>query len=298
MKVELTKNAPDFLVVGAAKSGTTSLWYYLNQHPSVFLNTNPKELGYFSDYYGVNDIDEYLKFFDEAGEKQLVGEVCHAYLSSPECAERIFHFNPNMKIIMILRNPCDRAYSLYNWMVQEGFEKSNSFEKALILEKERLKGSGFKYNSFYFRNYLYSYSGLYFKQVELYLKLFPNNCKIYLFEDFVQDPLQVLTDIADYLGVDRFGGFNLEAQNVSGNVKIPFLNYVLKNHYYSICDKYYIPRRIARYWLNHFNNFNKSKEKVKGINPSTREKLNEFYKNDIKNLSLLINKDLNVWLRS
>ena len=98
MKLRLAKNGPDFFVVGAAKSGTTSLWHYLSQHPDIYVNSNPKELGYFSEFYGISKYSEYLSYFDEAKDNQTIGEVCHAYLSCKNASQKIFEYNKNSKI--------------------------------------------------------------------------------------------------------------------------------------------------------------------------------------------------------
>ena len=124
---------PDFFVVGAAKSGTTALWKYFQQHPQIFVTKDiaQKELGYFSNQYGIVNKNDYLNFFKDAKPDQLIGEVCHAYLTSEESAEWIKKEVPNAKIIIMLRNPLERAYSLYNWMTMHGYEESCSFRKAL-----------------------------------------------------------------------------------------------------------------------------------------------------------------------
>ncbi len=90
---------PSFFVVGAAKSGTTALWNYFQQHPSIFVTTDIrfKELGYFSNQYGVSDKNQYASYFEDATDEQLIGEVCHAYLTSEESAEWIKKDVPLLK---------------------------------------------------------------------------------------------------------------------------------------------------------------------------------------------------------
>ena len=128
---------PDFFIVGAAKSGTTSLYSYVRQHPEVFL-PSMKEPRFFvdPDYFGgdalghltqVRDLDEYLGLFAGAPECARVGEASPVYLYSRGTAERIRGFRPDASIVAILRNPVDRAYSHYWLHVRLGAERL-SFE--------------------------------------------------------------------------------------------------------------------------------------------------------------------------
>ncbi len=132
-------NKPNFFIVGAAKSGTTSMWWYLKQHRQVFMPNDElnKEPAFFSDKSSMS-LEEYLKLFEAAEEQhKVIGEVSTAYLVDPKSARRIKEFNPEAKILILLRNPVDRAYALYNWMVQEGYEYCLSFRKALKIRKEK-----------------------------------------------------------------------------------------------------------------------------------------------------------------
>jgi len=90
LELNIRIKVPDFYVVGAAKSGTISIWYYLGQHPKIWMTKDIKfkELSYFSLDYGVNDIRDYSKHFDNSNENQIIGEVCHTYLSSPSSARK------------------------------------------------------------------------------------------------------------------------------------------------------------------------------------------------------------------
>lgn len=294
MKVDLKKNAPDFLIIGAAKSGTTSLWHYLHQHPKVFMNQGTKELGYFSDHYGVCDLDEYLKFFDYSKPDQLLGEACHAYLSSPESANKIFKFNPRMKIIMILRNPVDRAYSLYNWMVQYGYESANSFRKALMMEEQRINDAEFsKDNAFYFMNYLYYTSGLYYEQVKRYYELFPeSNIHVVVYELFKTDNLKHLNFIFAFLGLPSTELVKLEKQNESHKIFNPKLQYFLFNNFTRVADSLLVPRKISFQIKRGLFKLNRKSCPPSKIDDSIRENLFHRYTSDIKKLSELIKIDL------
>ena len=150
--------SPNFFIVGAARSGTTSMWEYLKQHPDIFMPEGfaYKEPSYFCNLYGYNDFNLYLELFAGVKEEKAVGEASTPYLTSPESAAWIREVYPAAKIIILLRNPVDRAYSMYNWMIKEGYEGVYPFEEALDVEKVRIKDEHFKYiNPQYYHNYLY-----------------------------------------------------------------------------------------------------------------------------------------------
>ncbi len=127
---------PDFFVVGAAKSGTSSLHRHLEQHPAVFMPA-VKEPHFFSDerppVQEVKSLREYLALFADSPLGARAGEASTSNLYSPESASRIKAFQPDAGIIMVLRNPVDRAYSQYWNQVHEGVEPL-SFEEALEAE--------------------------------------------------------------------------------------------------------------------------------------------------------------------
>jgi len=198
---------PEFFIVGAAKSGTTSLWQYLRQHPAIFMPADItwKEPSFYCDSYGVSDLAFYLSLFKEAKPDQIIGEASTPYLSSPESPGRIHGAAPESKIIIMLRNPVDRAYSLYKWMHHEKYEKADSFEEALEIEvKSRKDDEAFlKDNGHFYWDFLYFHSGLYFEQVRRYYDLFSaSQIKVIIFEDFARRGLEITKEVYAFLGVD------------------------------------------------------------------------------------------------
>ena len=123
---------PDFFVIGVVRSGTTSLFHYLGQHPNIE-NASYDELGYFDDNFHLG-LNWYRSLFpmkstramvESKYKKFLTYDVTPFYIYNPTVVDRIFKFSPDTKIIGILRNPIDRAYSNYNGQIQdEGYAKS------------------------------------------------------------------------------------------------------------------------------------------------------------------------------
>ena len=146
---------PSFLIVGAQKSGTTSLYHYLSQHPQVFMSS-VKEPNFFAfegqqvDYrgpagqpasinlYSVTDWDDYQRLFADAGAAVALGEASTLYMAVPGTAERIRQRIPDVRIIAILRDPVDRAFSSYLHCRRTGREPYAEFETALQHERERI----------------------------------------------------------------------------------------------------------------------------------------------------------------
>lgn len=200
---------PNFFIAGAARSGTTSMWRYLQQHPDIFMPDDifSKEPSFFCEYrnhFGIEDRNEYLKLFAGAGSRRMIGEASGPYLTSPESPGLIQREIPNARFVIMLRNPADRAYSLYKWMHQYGFEKLPSFQGALGAEKVRFDNEHFKKNNGqYYYNFLYFLSGLYHDQVKRFFDTFGRSqVHVIIFEEFKQDALNMVRQTYAFLGVD------------------------------------------------------------------------------------------------
>lgn len=194
----------NLFVVGAAKAGTSSLWELLGSHPEIYVPEDElnKEPSYFCEYGAWMGLENYEQLFESGSGCRYRCDASTAYLTAPEAAKRIHDYNPDAKIIIIVRNPVDRAYSLYNWMVQDGYEWAPSFEKAVRLEEKRKKNFGPKFlQPQYFWNYMYLTSGLYSSQIERYKVEFGENVLLLTFEELIAKPDVVLDKVYEFLGV-------------------------------------------------------------------------------------------------
>ena len=151
---------PNFLIVGAAKSGTTSLYEYLRQHPAVFM-PKWKELSFFiGDHFGplhkVKRPEYYRKVFDKVQNESAVGEASTSYLYDESAPKKIKEGLGLINIIIILRNPVEMSYSLYNHQVRKEGETLKTFEAALEAEEDRIKDLTFRKKSYgWHANYYY-----------------------------------------------------------------------------------------------------------------------------------------------
>jgi hypothetical protein len=258
---------PNFFIVGASKSGTTSLWKYLKEHPKVFMPRDElyKEPGYFSTYGEHMGIRNYLDIFGEATDNyDLVGDASTVYLSDPVSAKRIYDFNSKAKIIIMLRNPADRGFSLYNWMAQDGYEYASSFEEALDLEEKRyLKKIPNWFEPQYYWNYIYFRSGLYFEQVKRYLELFHDNVLIVKFDDFKKETAFTYSRICSFLKIEP-NEVPFETHNPSKAVVSPKIQFILRHLNNFLLDMIQTPKTSSelknQVTMNYYFCFNKLSE--------------------------------------
>ena len=298
-------NLPNFLIIGAAKAGTTSLYSYLNQHPEIYFSPF-KEPRFFAleglevNYQGpsqvinekaINTLDEYTKLFEEVKEEKAIGEASTLYLYSDRASERIKQYIPQVKLIAVLRNPIDRAYSSYSHLVRDGYE-TLSFAEALAAEAERID-----------RNWppLWHYQarGFYYQQLAKYYALFPaEQIKVYLYDDFTNNPLGVAADIFDFLGVDtNFMPNTSQKMNVSGAPKNKALHKIITqdNPLKSIVKQFF-PQDLRKTLYKKIKSSNLGKSAKMPI--EVRTQLINLYRDDVSKLEKLIDRDLSDWLKS
>ena len=293
---------PNFFIVGAAKSGTSSLWQYLKQHPLVFMPEDElyKEPGFFSDLRrGKRTLDNYLEIFSKTKENHtLVGEASTAYLTDPSSAKNIYDFNPQAKIIIVLRNPVDRAYSLYNWMTQDGYEYAPTFEIALKFEKYRKnkKIPNF-FEPEYYYNYLYFNSGLYYQQVKRYLDLFErNNVHIIKFDDLKNNFEKTYSNLCSFLEIEKTP-ISPKIFNKSKSLFSPTIQFILRKINNSL-NKHIKKNTRTKETRDKLMKLGVIKKKPFKIKKSTKQMLKSKYIQDIKNLSKLTDINFNSWLQN
>lgn len=215
---------PTFFMVGAARAGTTSMYDYLRSHPQIYMppSVAGKEPSFFCDLVppwaaGYRDLDAYLSLFAKGRGFSAVGDGSTNYLVAPESARRIGERYPNAKILIILRDPVGRAYSLYRYICAWGFEDAPTFEKALAREADRFGNARFIEEwQLLYHAFLYYHSGLYSEQVARYLQVFPREqVHIILFDDMRKNLLATVQGVYRFLGVDAGFEPDLDSRNAS-----------------------------------------------------------------------------------
>lgn len=198
------KTFPTFLIIGTQKGGTSSLFEYLMHHPQI-AGSFIKEVQYFTGRYWVGQRG-YSSFFPSISDTiTQIGESTPYYLFSPEAPERVHALIPNVKIIALLREPVERAYSHYKHNTRRGHE-TRSFEECVAHDIKLAKGSGIDRatgeGAESFQHHSYVRRGLYAEQLERWYKLFPKeNIKLLRAEDFFADPYKITAQTIDFLGL-------------------------------------------------------------------------------------------------
>lgn len=310
---------PNFFIVGAAKAGTTSLYNYLKLHPEVYFspikephffskdirlenmreefrkNVQSDISNYLKNSLGsprhgafVRNIDHYTQLFSLVKNEKRIGESSVSYLFSTLAARQIKHFNPDAKIIIILREPVERAFSHYLMDLRIGYEKAGFFEAVNAdIQKER-RGWG--------QSHLYVELGLYYEQVKRYMDVFsPSQIKLILHDDFKNSPEELLSDLYSFLGISdkspeidfsiRHNKAELPKSRMLQRIeKVPFVQKILAD---------YIPGSIRRKLKSGFY----STDGLPKLTIEDRKALIPYFHDDVIKLSRLIDRDLSGWLK-
>ena len=292
---------PNFLIVGAQKAGTTSLYYYLKQHPQIYMSPR-KEPHFFegmhSDFYRpgrtilpVTDLADYQALFEGVTGEKAIGEASASYLYSPKAPALIKRSIPDARLIAILRNPADRAYSNFLHCVRAGRESIVDFAEALRVEEGRIKGN-------WGPLWHYKQKGFYYAQVKRYLDTFGRDpFRVWLYEDLRAQPLDVLPEVLEFLKVDATFVPDMSIEHNTSALprnktlyraakKLAARNPVLKLAILERClpagPRRYVKRRIF--------------VQPPPFPAEIREQLLDTYTEDILKLQGLIGRDLSPWL--
>lgn len=306
---------PNFFVIGAAKSGTTSLYHYLREHPQIYMSPvkEPEFFSYMGEkfdarnprlapaIFAITEWEKYEALFKKVKDEAAVGEASPGYIYSPEAPARIKKYLPHAKLIAILRDPVERAYSHFTMRLNKSTERAleplGNFEEALDAEENRIRDG-------WLAGWHYRRRGFYYEQLKRYYDLFDGaQIRVYLYEDLKNAP-KVLEEIYQFLGVNP--GFMPEFRRVHNQGKY---NATIKNaawHHFLIRDnalKSAVKRlfnkadrlRLKKYLLEKNMAFEK-KPSLPGLTPEIRQKLLKGYRPDILKLQDLIRRDLSHWL--
>lgn len=297
---------PTFLIIGAQKCGTTALYHALRQHPEIYMSP-VKEPFYFilngapppykvpSAEYQARlryTAESYAALFQGARGQRAAGEASALYLSSyqPErTAANIQAFNPQMRLIALLRHPAERAWSAFQYYRTREFEPLNRFQVALAAEATRRQGNDLP-DLRYFAN------GCYFANLKPYFDRFPwEQIRVYLYEEWNQKPQAVLCDLFAFLGVDETVAVETQRKNVTFCYRHAWLRHFLDepNAVRKLLEIILRGRLRARVYrkLRTYNQW-----QPPALDAGLRRRLTERYRSDIEQLQTLLNRDLAHWL--
>ena len=270
---------PNFFILGSAKSGTTTLYHFLKQHPDIYL-TDEKEPNFYNKGFRIIKSEaDYRSLYSQVTTELIIGEASHAYLTDFSCAETLQKNCPDAKFMVILRNPAERAYSLYKHMLRHGYETINSFELALEQEEYRLNSNEFISScDENINNFAYFKSGLYGQQIEHYFKYFKKEQFHFLtLKDLAEKPQETLNKALDFLNLQANNEQKLTTQNDSKKTPIsPGLRKWMRTTFKS--SSHSIIVRL----VNRVNSKNSSK-----LDSTTYQELMSKYQEDLKKVEYL-----------
>lgn len=301
-----TRNLPDFLIIGAPKSGTTSLYRYLATHPDVYMSP-VKEPRYFAfpdrrpRYRGVAGrrfnrevvwrLDAYQRLFEGRHGERAAGEASATYLWAPEAPVTIRRIVPDARLIAILRDPAKRAHSHFCHNRRLGREPLADLRAALDAESDRI-ASGWN------PNVHYRARGLYGEQLERYLSVFPREqLLVFLHEDLLTRPAEVLAGICRFLDVDHTFPFDTSRRHnaTDGVPRRVWLSrlFVAESAAKDLARRV-VPESVRSAAFEKLYRANLMPRPV--LEADVRQALRDGFRADILRLQPLIGRDLSAWL--
>jgi len=276
---------PTFLIAGVEKSGSTSLYHYLRQHPDVFM-PNQKEPNFFIDGGSIQTLDDYEALFDGASGAVARGEASVGYMNDPSSAARIAAVLPDAQILIVLRDPAARAYSHYNMLVEHGVLPSRPYSEVLQQAEERAD---------------FAFTGLptsrYAKGLRAFQEAFGENVHVHFFDELKADPLATVRAIYTQIGVDpSFTPDLTQTYNRTHRPKSSVLQRLMRrsNPVKSVL-RTLIPETYRSRLRDSLTEVNKSP--VPPLDPESRARLTRLLRDDIEETEAILGRSLDAWKR-
>ena len=295
---------PNLFLVGAAKSGTTAMSDYLDQHPDIHMG--PKEMHYFTpdllpETSPALVWENYITPYKNIGDEKIIGDASVFYLYSNVAAGLIHEFNPDARILIHLRNPLDVMESHHSQVMFEGGEPIKDFEEAVRAEPERLQGRNLPENFAWKKTLCYRDFVSFSEQVKRFQDVFPREqIRVNIFDDFKKDTMGEYRRTLEFLGTDADFEPNIEVVNANKVMRSETaMKLFVRNPppWLSIPAKALFPLSLR----------NKIKSKIKRANtkftprppvrPELRQELARDLMPDVERLSELLDRDLTHWCR-
>lgn len=299
---------PNFFIVGAAKSGTTSLYEYLRQFPEVFL-PDVKEPVYFGNDLEfdkrlcarktIHNREEYLKLYAAAGDYPRRGDATVWYLYSQTAAKEIHEFDPNAKIIILLRNPVDVMHALHSEFLWDCNEDIPDFAEAISAQELRSRGERLGPTTHFPQGLLYEKVVSYADQVERYFQVFgKDRVHVVLFDDVVKSTADAYRQVADYLGLDPKFQPEIGLYNARKPTQLRRINqfFAARPRLRRLLFSNILSQTAKRYAIELVTRLFRSKNTVKKtMDPQLRCELQSRLRSDVERLGDLLDCDLSHW---
>ena len=295
---------PNFFIIGAPKAGTTALYTYLSEHPHVYMSMMKEPHFFATDFPNLraracSTLDDYLKLFADAKPEcyQAVGEASVHYIHSAEAVRNICNFDPEAKLIAMLRHPADLIYSFHGQCFFNAIEDQADFEVAWCLQASRREGVNLPSGCYEPAFVQYEQIGKLGMQVESVLDIFPSEQLLFiLFDDFIADTPAVYQRVLNFLEIPPDARRTFHKVNESKRPRLRWLNELAYNrpswmtrlYEYSGVRGYGIKGRLLR--------LNTQKKQRSSLSPAFRAELLGVFRQDIVKLGKLLKRDLGHWL--
>ncbi len=286
-------NLPNFILIGVQKAGTTSLYDWIAQHPDVYGPKGMKDFPFFcNDEYYKNGLKWFSKFFrDHHGEKIIFHGYVN-YIYNNMSAQRIYDYKKDIKLLLILRNPIERAYSAFWYMRKIGIETLKTFEEAIDIEDKRKSGNYRERNDLTYIDH-----GFYYKQLINFYKFFSKSqIFIAFFEDIKENRENLIKKIYNFLEVDENFVPLFNVENPSGVPRIGLIQRILSKKIAPPYIKDLIPLDKRILIKDFLMNLNVKKVNYSPIKLETKRNLINTYRDEILRLEDLLGIDLSGWL--
>jgi len=272
---------PTFLGIGASRSGSTWLDSFLRSHPAIYMPTRRKEIHFFDSFYeqGIKWYEEFFPKVSHAGDYKAIGEFSPGYLSHPEAPRRIKKHLGRVKMLVILRDPVERAYSQWKYRVQKRAE-CRSFEEFMHVEEEPVE------------------LGLYAKQLKRFFSFFePRNFLILIFERSINEPTSTLLSVGEFLGIDPN---KFEKKSAGKALNVSFVPRYRRAYYFA----FKVKQSLRKMGLDNLVNSAKAfgieavfgrKGFLPPLDPDIRLKYLHLFLPDVQSLRELIRDDIPEW---
>ena len=274
---------PNFLICGAQKAGTTALYHYLRHHPDVFMS-RPKETWFFDKRYD-RGLEWFAKHFEEHDGESAIGEATARTMSSPEAPARIARHIPEARLLFVLRNPIDRAYSQYHFYVYTGkVQADRSFHEVLWDQRSAFRKDMIQ-------------RGMYARQLKRFEKYFDREqMKIILHRELREQTTETVQDIYRFLEVDP----DVQPETSSRHNVTRYPDSLELYHW--LRQSWHLVRGTMDRWFPNVSNvlrrttrkmlFSKDKPQMR---EEDRSYLQEIYEKPNSRLEEYINRDLSHW---
>jgi len=278
------KKWPNFFIVGTSKAGTTSLYQCLKQVPGIFMSPRKEP------YFFVNDVlnddsgnpvrnkSEYLNLFKNVSNEKVIGESS-LYLWYPEAAKLIHEVAPNARIIIILRDPINRAFSHYTMLMRDGLEKI-SFHEALMNQKSKIEEKNKDVQH-------YLKISFYFNDVKRFIDVFGREqVKVLLFEEFVQNEKKTVDEVLHFLDVNYdVSNIKISHHNPAGVPRSAFAKLILNNYLISKISRHLLSDSFK---IKFKDDFLFKEIVLPELSSEDKKLLYQFYKEDIEKLQKML----------